>query len=153
MHHHTRSKITTLVLLFMLVFVGLVRPAQAAPDESRVLPQLKREAEEDPTKTFRVIVTRQEGKKSGDDKVKQKGGKKLKDMKHDAFVAEVTGKDLEELGQDEGSQVHRARRADDHDRLRRQIQAGRPCMPRDQRVAIVGRIRPDHRPGCGRRRP
>ncbi len=48
--------------LYVQLFVGLIRPAQAAPKESRVLPQLQREAEQDPDKTFRVIVTRQDGK-------------------------------------------------------------------------------------------
>ena len=104
MFHFSRwRKVSTVFLLFLaLVQCVTALPASAETKEARVLPQLQREADQDPGKTFRVIVTRQGNKQSGDAKVKKKGGKKVKDLTHDAFVAELNGADLAGLGQDDG---------------------------------------------------
>ena len=90
-------------LLPLMIVVGLLLGAMAPaagakPRESRVHPQLQREAGERPNDTFRVIVTRLKKAKNGDNHVRARGGRKLKDLKHDAFVAELRGSEIAELG-------------------------------------------------------
>ncbi|PLS79361.1 MAG: hypothetical protein CYG59_13660 [Chloroflexi bacterium] len=95
----TRRFQALLPLLLVLALLGaFVRPAAAAPDESRVLPQLQREAAEQPNSSFRVIVTRLDNNPAADRAAGAGGGKKLKDLPHNAFVAEMPGRAIEALG-------------------------------------------------------
>ncbi len=93
-------KWSSLLVLFAIVFTGLIQPAAAA-QESRVLPQLQREAAANPAKTFRVIVTRIQGRQKADTALTTKGGRKVKNLKSvDSFVGELTGSQITALGSD-----------------------------------------------------
>ncbi len=93
-------KISALLVLFAIVFTGLIQPAAAA-QESRVLPQLKREAAAHPGKTFRVIVTRVHRDTKADTALTTKGGRKVKNLQSvDSFVGELTGSQIIALGSD-----------------------------------------------------
>jgi serine protease AprX len=90
-----------LLLLALMLGAGLVQPAHAQKRESRVLPQLQREAAADPDRDFRVIVLRLDNDRKADQKVKAKGGAKQRDLNGaDAFVAMIKGRHLVALGQD-----------------------------------------------------
>ncbi len=93
-------KLSSLLVLFAIVFTGLIQPA-AASQESRVLPQLKREAAANPAKTFRVIVTRIQRDTKADTALTSKGGRKVKNLASvDSFVGELTGSQITALGID-----------------------------------------------------
>ncbi len=92
------SRLWVPVLVLVLLLGAVARPAGAQGGESRVLPQLQREAAAAPAKTFRVIVTRIQNNKAGDQQVAASGGQKLKDLPHNAFVAELPGRAIEALG-------------------------------------------------------
>lgn len=119
------------LLVVGAVLAAIMAPlAHAEPKESRVLPQLQRLAADavntgQPERTFRVIVTRfgddNGGKKEvdrnkdkdkdkddrnkdrkADKKVKERHGRKLSELPHDAFVAELPASAIAELGTNEG---------------------------------------------------
>ncbi|MBI2940115.1 MAG: S8 family peptidase [Chloroflexi bacterium] len=96
------QKLAHLALVVLTVFALLVPMpgvAQAGDEEKpRVLPQLLREASERPDHSFRVIVTRRGHDTSADDHISSKGYKKIKEVAGQAFVAEVKGKDISDLG-------------------------------------------------------
>ncbi len=87
------------VLVLVLLLGAVAHPAGAQESESRVLPQLQREAAAAPARTFRVIVTRIQNNKAGDQQVVAAGGRKLKELPHNAFVAELPGRAIKALGQ------------------------------------------------------
>src|SRR3954447_7220996 len=91
--------LTVLLVLVTLMASGLVHPA-FADSQSRVHYKLKADAAAHPNDTFRVIVTRLNKNNNAEAKVAGKNGKKVKDVASDAFVAEVLGKDLADLGSD-----------------------------------------------------
>jgi serine protease AprX len=91
------SRCGMFLLLALLVFGSVAQPAAAAQLESRVLPQLQREARERPNAKFRVIVTRIK-KNANADKAVANTGSKLRELPHDAFVAMLPGKAIEALG-------------------------------------------------------
>ncbi len=97
--HFSRS-LLLLVLLLGVLAGTFMQPARAASSETKVLPQLQNEAEANPDKDFRVIVSRVAGTTSADDKLKELGGTKVKDIPDEAFVAMVKGKKLAELSKD-----------------------------------------------------
>src|SRR5947208_8288087 len=88
------------LLALLTIFVGASIPiASAAPIESRVLPELQREAAQHPTNQFRVIVTRLGKTTDADTQVKMAGGTKIKDVAHaNAFAAQVPGRAIFGLG-------------------------------------------------------
>jgi serine protease AprX len=80
------------------LFALIPQPAAAKP-KTRVHPALLDQAGKQPENTFRVIVQRYKNDKKADDYVtKTKGGKKLNDIAADAFVVEVKGKHLDDIG-------------------------------------------------------
>ncbi len=97
----SRQSLLPLLLVLALLASAFVQPARAVSIEIKVLPQLQNEAEANPDKDFRVIISRVKGTTTADDKVKEIGGAKIKDIPAEAFVAIVKGKKLAELGKAE----------------------------------------------------
>ncbi|GAC1558589.1 MAG: hypothetical protein NVS2B7_33560 [Herpetosiphon sp.] len=93
------------VALIAVLLAGGVTPAtRAQAKDKRVLPQLHQQAQAQPNARFRVIVTRHNHDHNADDQAGQRGSK-LKEMDgQDAFVAELSGTDLENLADDESVQ-------------------------------------------------
>ncbi|HYN88885.1 MAG TPA: hypothetical protein VER55_10155, partial [Ardenticatenaceae bacterium] len=101
------SSVVCLLLLVAVLaqFVPLgwagsgVSQAHASPPESRVLPQLQREARERPSDTFRVIVMRLNRNSAADAAAAASGGRKLRDLAAaDGFVLELPGRAVMALG-------------------------------------------------------
>jgi serine protease AprX len=92
------SRVLPLLLVVLLLFGTMPSPVAAAPDETRVLPQLQNEAAAQPAKTFRVIVTRNNRDTGADTAVAGRRGNKIKDLPHDAFVANLPGAAIAALG-------------------------------------------------------
>lgn len=90
----------SLLVLFAIMVVGLVHPAAAATTDSRVLPQLQEMAAKEPTKAFRLVVTRVNRSTKADSKVQSLGGAKVKELKAESFVATLAGSKIAELGKD-----------------------------------------------------
>ncbi len=87
-----------LLLVLALLAGALVQPVHAASTDVKVLPQLQHEAEANPDKEFRIIVSRVKGNSTAEEKVGELGGAKLKDLTDNAFVATVKGNQLAALG-------------------------------------------------------
>ncbi|HEY0604089.1 MAG TPA: S8 family peptidase [Herpetosiphonaceae bacterium] len=71
---------------------------QAAPAESRVLPQLQREATASPNQTFRVLITRINRDPQADSAVAALGGAKGGEVTAETFVATLPGRAIARLG-------------------------------------------------------
>ncbi|HEY0736770.1 MAG TPA: S8 family peptidase [Herpetosiphonaceae bacterium] len=71
---------------------------QAAPAESRVLPQLQREAAASPNQTFRVLVTRINRDPQADNAVTALGGAKSGEVTAETFVATLPGRAIARIG-------------------------------------------------------
>lgn len=95
-----RKNYTLLSLLtFLALATGTVTPwAQASPAESRVLPQLQREAAAAPNQTFRVLVTRIMRDPRADNAVQALGGAKAQEVTAETFVATLPGHAISRLG-------------------------------------------------------
>jgi serine protease AprX len=94
----TYRPVLSLLLILSFVIGALPHLTLAAPSAGRVLPQLQQEAAARPDQTFRVIIKRHNQQDGGDRAVRAAGGKKLKDLPHDAFVAKVPGRAIAALG-------------------------------------------------------
>ena len=88
-----------ILLLVLTLLVGITPYAATANvGESRVLPDLQRDAAARPDRPFRVIVTRVQRGRGADHQAAALGGRKIKDLKHDAFVAHLPGRAIAALG-------------------------------------------------------
>jgi serine protease AprX len=92
-----RQSIMLLVVAALLVGL-LAPPAQAQNLDSRVLPQLQREAKERPNQGFRIIVTRMHNDRAADQALAALGGRKIKDVATVGFAAQLPGRAIAALG-------------------------------------------------------
>ncbi len=92
-------RVRAALLLALVLLADIISYAAAADTaESRVLPMLQRAAAARPDRQFRVIVTRLEHGSNAARRALALGGKKIKDLKHDAFVAHLPGRVIAALG-------------------------------------------------------
>lgn len=80
-----------LLLLLTSLLTPLVQPTAARSEDKRAHPQLLREAAANPDTTFRVTIQRLNGNRAVDNDTVKEGGNKVRDMKMDAFVANLPG--------------------------------------------------------------
>lgn len=95
-----RKNYTLLSFLTLVALAaGIGAPwAQAAPAESRVLPQLQREAAASPNQTFRVLITRINRDSRADSALDALGGTKIGEVTAETFVATLPGRVIARLG-------------------------------------------------------
>ncbi len=88
-----------LVLVLSFCLSVLASPVSSASKESRVLPQLQRQAAEQSNKTFRVIVLRINGDRAADRALQALGGTRVKEVTAGGFVALLPGRAIRALGE------------------------------------------------------
>jgi serine protease AprX len=93
-----------LPLLLSLSLIGGFVPAEPvqAAGPPRAHPRLLDGARREPDRVVRVIVTRLRNDRASDRLVVSKGRRKLRDVAGNGFVAEITGRDVEELARHPG---------------------------------------------------
>ncbi|GAC1541760.1 MAG: hypothetical protein NVS2B7_14590 [Herpetosiphon sp.] len=95
---------TVMVLLALVTLLGAGLPALTYAEnenqDEHALPQLQQEADQQPDKEFRVIVSRASADGSTDQKVSATGTK-VKDIEgHNGLVAKIKGRDIKALAKD-----------------------------------------------------
>ncbi|GAC1562064.1 MAG: hypothetical protein NVS2B7_36230 [Herpetosiphon sp.] len=101
---HMGSPFGFVALIAVLLAGGVTPATRAQAKDKRVFPQLHQQAQAQPNARFRVIVTRHNHDRDADEQAAERGSK-LKEMDgQDAFVAELSGTDLENLADDESVQ-------------------------------------------------
>lgn len=97
---NSRKNYTLLSFLTLVTLAaGIGAPwAQAAPAESRVLPQLQHEAAAHPNQTFRVLVTRINRDSRADRALDALSGTKIGEVTGETFVATLPGRVIARLG-------------------------------------------------------
>jgi serine protease AprX len=96
-----RHALPILLSLALMAGVAPTDAAQAA-GRPRAHPGLLDDARKQPDKVVRVIVTRHRGDRASDRIVANKARRKLKEVGRNGFVAELTGRDIDELSRHPG---------------------------------------------------
>jgi serine protease AprX len=95
---NARKQRPLLALIVCLAILVHFVPSIGAAAESRVLPQLQREAAAKPDSIFRVIVTRLGQDQRADEAITALGGTKAKEISGGSFVALMPGRSIAQLG-------------------------------------------------------
>ena len=91
-------RVIALLVLVALLASGAPAPSYAA-SPPHILPQLEREAKQNPNKRFRVVIIRATKSHAADTELQKAGGSKVRDLAVNGFVAVVPGKKLKDLAE------------------------------------------------------